>query len=172
MQQAPREMHLWMSRSVMPLHRQIYMEATLDVSGSSDANNYHSNARKNARRKVNFTFGFALTNQPTTFFIAFSLLEDCGYFARLSVLANRLFALIGLNGRAVLPMVLGLGCVTMAQLGERIDPVQRERLLAYGVSPGNILTLLRQRPMTVVLADEVELALESAVAREIWVQPC
>ncbi len=66
----------------------------------------------------------------TTFFIAFGLLEDSGYFARLSVLANRLFALIGLNGRAVLPMVLGLGCVTMATLTTRILSTQRERLIA------------------------------------------
>ena len=65
----------------------------------------------------------------TTFFIAFGLLEDSGYFARLSVLANRLFTLIGLNGRAVLPMVLGLGCVTMATLTTRILHSPRERLI-------------------------------------------
>jgi len=65
----------------------------------------------------------------TTFFIAFGLLEDSGYFARLSVLANRLFRLIGLNGRAVLPMVLGLGCVTMATLTTRILHSPRERLI-------------------------------------------
>lgn len=66
----------------------------------------------------------------TTFFIAFGLLEDSGYFARLSVLANRLFILFGLNGRAVLPMVLGLGCVTMATLTTRILHSPRERLIA------------------------------------------
>ena len=66
----------------------------------------------------------------TTFFIAFGLLEDSGYFARLSVLANRLFRLFGLNGRAVLPMVLGLGCVTMATLTTRILHSPRERLIA------------------------------------------
>jgi ferrous iron transport protein B len=65
----------------------------------------------------------------TTFFIAFGLLEDSGYFARLSVLANRLFKLIGLNGRAVLPMVLGLGCVTMATVTTRILHSPRERLI-------------------------------------------
>lgn len=65
----------------------------------------------------------------TTFFIAFGLLEDSGYLARLSVLANRLFKLIGLNGRAVLPMVLGLGCVTMATLTTRILHSPRERLI-------------------------------------------
>ena len=65
----------------------------------------------------------------TTFFLAFGILEDSGYFSRLSVIANRLFAAIGLNGRAVLPMVLGLGCVTMATLTTRILHTPRERLI-------------------------------------------
>jgi ferrous iron transport protein B len=65
----------------------------------------------------------------TTFFIAFGVLEDSGYLPRLSVIANRTFALIGLNGRAVLPMVLGLGCVTMATLTTRILHSPRERLI-------------------------------------------
>ncbi len=65
----------------------------------------------------------------TTFFIAFGILEDSGYFARLSVISNRAFKLLGLNGRAVLPMVLGLGCVTMATLTTRILHTPRERLI-------------------------------------------
>ena len=65
----------------------------------------------------------------TTFFIAFGVLEDSGYLPRLSVIANRLFSAIGLNGRAVLPMVLGLGCVTMATLTTRILHSPRERLI-------------------------------------------
>jgi len=65
----------------------------------------------------------------TTFFLAFGALEDSGYLPRLTVIANRLFALIGLNGRAVLPMVLGLGCVTMATLTTRILHSPRERMI-------------------------------------------
>jgi ferrous iron transport protein B len=65
----------------------------------------------------------------TTFFIAFGVLEDSGYLPRLTVIANRLFSLIGLNGRAVLPMVLGLGCVTMATLTTRILHSPRERVI-------------------------------------------
>ena len=65
----------------------------------------------------------------STFFIAFGVLEDSGYLPRLTVIANRLFAAIGLNGRAVLPMVLGLGCVTMATLTTRILHSPRERLI-------------------------------------------
>ena len=65
----------------------------------------------------------------TTFFVAFGVLEDSGYLPRLTVIANRLFSLIGLNGRAVLPMVLGLGCVTMATLTTRILHSPRERMI-------------------------------------------
>lgn len=65
----------------------------------------------------------------TTFFFAFGVLEDSGYLPRLTVIANRLFSMIGLNGRAVLPMVLGLGCVTMATLTTRILHSPRERMI-------------------------------------------
>ncbi len=65
-----------------------------------------------------------------TFFTAFALLEDSGYLPRLAVMSDRVFRLMGLNGKAVLPMVLGLGCDTMATLTTRILPTRKERLLA------------------------------------------
>ena len=64
-----------------------------------------------------------------TFFIAFGLLEDSGYLPRLAVMVNRLFRAMGLNGKAVLPMVLGLGCDTMATLTTRILETKKERIL-------------------------------------------
>lgn len=74
----------------------------------------------------------------TTFFIFFGLMEDSGYLPRLAVMLNRLFKKMGLNGKAVLPMVLGLGCDTMATLTTRILETRKERvivtlLLALGV---------------------------------------
>jgi ferrous iron transport protein B len=73
-----------------------------------------------------------------TFFIFFGLLEDSGYLPRLAVMVNRIFKSMGLNGKAVLPMVLGLGCDTMATLTTRILETKKERvivtlLLALGV---------------------------------------
>lgn len=65
----------------------------------------------------------------TTFFLAFGVLEDSGYLPRLAALSNRVFVFLGLNGKAVLPMVLGLGCVTMATLTTRVLETRRERLL-------------------------------------------
>jgi len=65
-----------------------------------------------------------------TFFIAFGFLEDSGYLPRIAVLTNSAFSKIGLNGKAVLPMVLGLGCGTMATMTTRILETKRERLIA------------------------------------------
>ncbi|PLY01382.1 MAG: ferrous iron transport protein B [Desulfuromonas sp.] len=65
-----------------------------------------------------------------TFFIAFSVLEDSGYFPRLAMLVDRVMKKIGLNGRAVIPMVLGFGCDTMATMVTRTLETKRERVIA------------------------------------------
>lgn len=64
------------------------------------------------------------------FFLVFALIEDSGYLPRLSFLLDRLFKRIGLSGRAVIPMVLGLGCDTMATIVTRTLPTRRERLIS------------------------------------------
>ena len=65
-----------------------------------------------------------------TFFLAFGFLEDSGYIPRLAIFSDRLFRAMGLNGKAVLPMVLGLGCDTMATMTTRILGTPKERLIA------------------------------------------
>ncbi|MCM8798592.1 MAG: ferrous iron transport protein B, partial [Candidatus Omnitrophica bacterium] len=65
-----------------------------------------------------------------TFFIAFSIIEDTGYLPRLAMLIDRGFKKIGLNGRAVIPIVLGFGCDTMATMVTRTLETKRERLIA------------------------------------------
>lgn len=64
------------------------------------------------------------------FFFTFGFIEDSGYFPRLSILLNRLFRKFGLNGKAVLPMVLGFSCVTMATISTRVLDSKRERFIA------------------------------------------
>jgi ferrous iron transport protein B len=73
-----------------------------------------------------------------TFFWGFGILEDSGYLPRLAVMVDRIFKRIGCNGKAVLPMILGLGCDTMATLTTRILETRKERiivtlLLALGI---------------------------------------
>ncbi len=64
------------------------------------------------------------------FFLAFGVLEDTGYLPRLTIMANKILKVMGMNGKAVLPMVLGLGCDTMATLTTRILDGKKERIIA------------------------------------------
>jgi ferrous iron transport protein B len=65
-----------------------------------------------------------------TFFLVFGFLEDSGYIPRLAIFSDRIFRAMGLNGKAVLPMVLGLGCDTMATMTTRILGTPKERMIA------------------------------------------
>jgi ferrous iron transport protein B len=95
-----------------------------------------------------------------TYFFMFSLLEDSGYLPRLSLMLDRLFKLIGLSGRSVIPMVLGLGCVTMATMVTRTLETRRERILATfllslavpcAAQWGVMVGLLSQRPAALLM---------------------
>jgi ferrous iron transport protein B len=72
------------------------------------------------------------------FFLIFGFMEDSGYLPRLAVMSNRIFRIMGLNGKAILPMILGLGCDTMATMTTRILETRKDKiivtlLLALGV---------------------------------------
>ncbi len=66
----------------------------------------------------------------TAFYLLLSLLEDSGYLPRIAALSDRALTSMGLNGRAVIPLILGLGCVTMGTLTTRILGSKRERFIA------------------------------------------
>lgn len=64
------------------------------------------------------------------FYIAFGILEDSGYLPRVSILLDRLFQRIGLNGKGVIPLVMGFSCVTMAILTTRVLSTEKEKNIA------------------------------------------
>ncbi|MGD8507098.1 MAG: nucleoside recognition domain-containing protein, partial [Candidatus Bathyarchaeota archaeon] len=66
----------------------------------------------------------------SVFFIAFNILEDIGYTPNLCVLTKRVFDKLGLSGSAIMPLVLGFGCKTMATLTTRSLPSRKERCIA------------------------------------------
>jgi len=115
------------------------------------------------------TYGIAIVLPVVFFFfVTFGVLEDSGYLPRLAVQVNQIFRRLGLNGKAVLPMVLGLGCDTMATLTTRILETRRERtivtlLLALGVpcsaQLGVILGLLTTAKSLFIWAGVVGLVL-------------
>ncbi|WEV46768.1 ferrous iron transport protein B [Bifidobacterium sp. ESL0690] len=62
-------------------------------------------------------------------FIILSLLEDSGYLARAAFVMDRAMRMVGLDGRAFLPLVVGFGCNLPALASTRTLPDSRQRLL-------------------------------------------
>ncbi|MFB6110529.1 MAG: ferrous iron transport protein B [Halodesulfurarchaeum sp.] len=67
------------------------------------------------------------------FYLVIGALEDSGLLPRLAVLTDRGLSRIGLNGRAIVPLIVGVGCVTMAVITTRMVGSRRERLIATGL---------------------------------------
>jgi ferrous iron transport protein B len=63
------------------------------------------------------------------FYIILGILEDSGYLPRAVVLMDGLMHRIGLHGRAIIPMIVGLGCNVPAILATRVMESRRERLI-------------------------------------------
>ena len=64
------------------------------------------------------------------FYIAFGFLEDSGYLPRFSLLLDKIFKKMGLNGKGVIPLIMGYSCITMAILTTRILDTKKERNIA------------------------------------------
>lgn len=64
------------------------------------------------------------------FYIAFGILEDSGYLSRLSILLDKVFQKMGLNGKGVIPLVMGFSCITMAILTTRMLDTEKEKNIA------------------------------------------
>lgn len=76
---------------------------------------------------------FLLTPLIIGFYLFLSLLEDSGYLPRLATMVDRLLGTMGLNGRAVIPIILGFGCVTMATITTRLLGTSREKTIAASI---------------------------------------
>jgi ferrous iron transport protein B len=64
------------------------------------------------------------------FYVSLAILEDSGYLPRLATFVDRSLGALGLNGRAIIPLILGFGCVTMATITTRLLGSEREKRIA------------------------------------------
>ena len=62
-------------------------------------------------------------------FAALGVLEDSGYLARAAFVADRAMRSVGLDGRALLPLIVGFGCNLPAFAATRTLPNARQRLM-------------------------------------------
>ncbi|WP_010478834.1 ferrous iron transport protein B [Thermococcus zilligii] len=81
--------------------------------------------------------GMVLSFFPLVFllFFALSFLEDLGYMARVAVLMEGIFRRFGLPGKAIIPLILGLGCNVPAVMATRTLDEEKDRLVTMFVSP-------------------------------------
>jgi ferrous iron transport protein B len=81
--------------------------------------------------------GGVLVFVPQIFILFFfiSLLEDSGYMARIAMVMDRIMELVGLNGKAFIPLIIGFGCNVPAIMGARTIEQPKERLLTILLTP-------------------------------------
>ena len=73
--------------------------------------------------------------QILVLFLFFSILEDCGYMARVAFIFDRIFRKMGLSGRAFIPMLMGFGCSVPAMINTRTLNTDKERISTIRVIP-------------------------------------
>ena len=64
-----------------------------------------------------------------------SLLEDCGYMARATVVLDPIFKKVGLSGKSVIPFIVGTGCAIPGVMAARTIRNERERNVTAMLAP-------------------------------------
>ena len=65
-----------------------------------------------------------------TFYFLLAVLEDTGYLNAVAFLSDSLMRRLGLQGRALVPLIAGAGCNVPAVIGTRVLASRRERFIA------------------------------------------
>ena len=64
-----------------------------------------------------------------------SLLEDCGYMSRVSVVLDPIFKKVGLSGKSVIPFVISVGCAVPGVMASRTIRDERQRKFTVMLAP-------------------------------------
>jgi ferrous iron transport protein B len=89
--------------------------------------------------------------QIALLFLFIGIMEDSGYMARVAVLMDRLMKVIGLHGRAFVPMLSGYACAVPAIMATRTMERRRDRMLTMMVIP--LMTCSARLPVyTLIIA--------------------
>lgn len=68
-------------------------------------------------------------------FFLISILEDCGYMARVAFIMDRLFRKFGLSGKSFIPMLIGSGCSVPAIMASRTIENEKDRRMTIILTP-------------------------------------
>ena len=97
--------------------------------------------------------GGILTFLPNIFilFLALAFLEDSGYMSRVAYVMNETMGMVGLSGKAFLPMLLGFGCTVPAIMATRALESQKDRRRTILVTP--FMSCSARLPIYVLFAE-------------------
>ncbi len=65
--------------------------------------------------------------QMLVLFFFLSILEDCGYMARIAFIMDRIFRKFGLSGKSFIPMLIGTGCGVPGVMASRTIENEKDR---------------------------------------------
>lgn len=68
-------------------------------------------------------------------FISISLLETTGYMSRISFLLDSIFRKVGLNGKSIIPFIIGSGCSVPGIMSSKIIEDEEERKMTAILTP-------------------------------------
>ena len=97
--------------------------------------------------------GGILTFLPNIFilFLALAFLEDSGYMARVAYVMNETMGMVGLSGKAFLPMLLGFGCTVPAVMATRALESVKDRRRTILITP--FMSCSARLPIYVLFAE-------------------
>lgn len=72
--------------------------------------------------------------QILVLFFCLSLLEDCGYMARIAFVMDRIFRKFGLSGKSFIPMLIATGCGVPGVMASRTIENEKDRRLTVMVT--------------------------------------
>lgn len=82
-------------------------------------------------------------------FLFIGIMEDTGYMSRVAFLMDRVMRMVGLHGRAFVPMMSGFACAVPAIMATRTMERKRDRLLTMMVVP--LMTCSARLPVYTLL---------------------
>jgi ferrous iron transport protein B len=92
---------------------------------------------------------FVFVPQILILFIGISILEDSGYLARAAAIADKPLSLIGMNGKAFVPLLSGFACAVPAMMSARAINSKKEKWLAMVIIP--LMTCSARLPVYALL---------------------
>lgn len=105
--------------------------------------------------------------QMIILFFFLSVLEDCGYMARIAFIMDRIFRRFGLSGKSFIPMLIGSGCSVPGIMASRTIENDRDRRMTIMVT--SFIPCGAKVPIITLIATGT--VLRNTFAGGVWVAP-